>query len=88
MDTKRDNAAARTAVTKLLRQYFDGLRARLAAGTSQFWGRIEQRLAQGSATPDFDQSKPPIRQQPAQQQQARTERNKTETNKIESKDGK
>ena len=49
MDTKRDHAAARTAVTRLLKQYFENLRTRLAAGTAEFWGRIEQRLAQKSA---------------------------------------
>jgi len=39
MDTKRNDAAARTAVTRLLKQYFENLRTRLAAGTAQFWGQ-------------------------------------------------
>jgi hypothetical protein len=71
MDTKRDNAAARTAVTNLLKQYFETLSARLAAGTAQFWSRVEQRLAQTSAA--SDSRAPPDRQQPVQQQQAKTE---------------
>ena len=71
MDTKRDNAAARTAVTNLLKQYFEALRTRLATGTTQFWGRIEQRLAQKSAA--SNSGAPPDRQQPVQQQQAKTE---------------
>jgi hypothetical protein len=77
MDTKRDNAAARTAVTRLLRQYFENLTARLAAGTTQFWGRIEQRLGSAASDPDPKTlpgvTQSPIRQQPAQQQQAKTE---------------
>jgi len=77
MDTKRNDAAARTAVTRLLKQYFENLRTRLAAGTAQFWGRIEQRLAQKSAAADTEVSpgvmRPPNRQQPVQQQQAKTE---------------
>lgn len=77
MDTKRDNAAARTAVTNLLKQYFETLRTRLAAGTAQFWGRIEQRLAQKSAASNFEvppgAMQPQDRQQPVQQQQAKTE---------------
>ena len=54
MDTKRDPAAARTAVTRLLKQYFETLRTRLAAGTSEVWSRIEQRLAQTPPTSDSD----------------------------------
>jgi hypothetical protein len=77
MDTKRNDAAARTAVTRLLKQYFENLRTRLAAGTAQFWGRIEQRLAQKSAAADSEVPlgvmRPPNRQQPVQQQQAKTE---------------
>jgi len=71
MDTKRDPAAARTAVTRLLKQYFETLRTRLAAGTSEVWTRIEQRLAQKSATSDA--GVPPEQAQPVQQQQAKTE---------------
>ena len=77
MDTKRDNAAARTAVTTLLKQYFETLRTRLATGTAQFWSRIEQRLAQTAAASDSGappaMMQPPDRQQPVQQQQAKTE---------------
>jgi hypothetical protein len=77
MDTKRDNAAARTAVTRLLKQYFETLRTRLAAGTAELWTRIEQRLAQNSAASDSDAlrgvKQPPDRQQPVQQQQAKTD---------------
>jgi hypothetical protein len=76
MDTKRDNAAARTAVTNLLKQYFEALRTRLATGTTQFWGRIEQRLAQKSAASNSavrGAMQPQDRPQPIQQQQAKTE---------------
>ena len=76
MDTKRDNAAARTAVTNLLKQYFEALRTRLATGTAQFWGRIEQRLAQKSAASNSGvpgAMQPQDRPQPIQQQQAKTE---------------
>ena len=77
MDTKRDNAAARTAVTRLLKQYFETLRTRLAAGTAELWTRIEQRLAQNSAASDSDAPRgvkqPQDRQQPVQQQQAKTD---------------
>ena len=76
MDTERDNAAARTAVTNLLKQYFEALRTRLATGTAQFWGRIEQRLAQKSAASSSEvpgAMQPQDRPQPIQQQQAKTE---------------
>jgi len=76
MDTKRDNAAARTAVTNLLKQYFEALRTRLATGTAQCWGRIEQRLAQKSAASSSEvpgAMQPQDRPQPIQQQQAKTE---------------
>ena len=77
MDTKRDNAAARTVVTRLLKQYFENLRTRLAAGTAQFWGRIEQRLVQKPAASDLEAPsgavRTPVQHQPVQQQQAKTE---------------
>ncbi|HKS63559.1 MAG TPA: hypothetical protein VJT13_17805 [Xanthobacteraceae bacterium] len=76
MDTKRDPAAARTAVTRLLKRYYETLSTRLAAGTAEVWGRIEHRLAQTS-TSDSERPRgmmqPPDRQQPVQQQQAKTE---------------
>jgi hypothetical protein len=50
MDPKRNNATTRRAVTKLLRGYFDNLRSRLAAGTGEFWGKVEQCLPQKSAS--------------------------------------
>ena len=76
MDTKRDPAAARTAVSRLLKQYFESLSTRLAAGTAEVWGRIEQRLAQTSASDaglPRGMMQPPDQQQPVQQQQAKTE---------------
>jgi len=48
MDTKRRDAAARMAVTKLLKRFSDTLTTRLAAGTAEFWNSVEQRLAQKS----------------------------------------
>jgi len=48
MDTKRKDAAARMAVTKLLKRFSDTLTTRLAAGTAEFWNSVEQRLAQKS----------------------------------------
>ena len=58
MDTKRRDAAARMAVTKLLRRFSDNLTTRLAAGTPEFWNRVEQRLAQKTPASE-DKSRQP-----------------------------
>jgi len=50
MDPKRNNATTRKAVTELLTGYFDNLRSRLAAGTGEFWGKVEQCPPQKSAS--------------------------------------
>ena len=60
MDTKRKDAAARMAVTKLLRRFSDNLTTRLASGTPEFWNRVEQRLAQKTpASEDKSLNRPP-----------------------------
>ena len=58
MDTKRKEAAARMAVTKLLKRFSDTLTTRLAAGTAEFWNSVEQRLAQKTPASE-DNSRPP-----------------------------
>lgn len=73
MDAKREDAAARKAVTTLLRRYFEDLKTRVAAGTTEFWSRIEQRLMRTKAEPDSTTSASEPTRQPTQQQQARIE---------------
>ena len=58
MDTKRKEAAARMAVTKLLKRFSENLTTRLAAGTAEFWNSVEQRLAQKTPASE-DNSRPP-----------------------------
>jgi hypothetical protein len=78
MDTKR-KAIARMAVTELLRRFFGDLTTRLAAGTADFWSKVEQRLPIKSPDMESELTAPPgvlrmsMQQQPMQQQQAKAE---------------
>ena len=84
MATKREDATRRLTISKILKRYFDDLTRRLAAGTAEFWSRIEQRqrLLQNPATSEPDLRVPPgvmatpMQQQPEQQQQSKAEEKK------------
>ena len=77
---KHKTACARIAVTELQKRFFADLTTRLAAGTTDFWSKVEQRLPPSSPDPESRLEGYPgvlrvsMQQQPMQQQQARAVR--------------
>lgn len=75
---EKQQAAARRAVSELLRTFFAHLNAQLSAGTATIWAKVEARLPHKASDikPGFEAApgalQAPMQQQPVQQQQSKT----------------